>query len=55
MSNVKQAVVDLPSRMEVCQYLEIPLLNSPDLYALERLFQRPWFSQAWVYHVAIER
>ena len=47
------SVAKLPSKIEACKSLGIPLPNSSELYAVERLFQRPWFYRAWIYQESI--
>ena len=36
----------LPNKAEAYEYLELSVPNSSPLYALERLFSRPWFYRA---------
>jgi hypothetical protein len=49
----KDAIARLPSLRDVCKYLKIPGPNFWELYAMEQLFQRPWFTRAWVYQECI--
>jgi hypothetical protein len=49
----KDAIAELPDMEAVCKYLKILGPNSSELYAIERLLQRPWFTRAWVYQECI--